>query len=205
MAGTKLCSPCLLEVMGKRVRVVGTVGTKMCDRSSQKLMFGGGLSLLQSLKGGTNESLESMVTLWDMGLQFYSKWALMQWTHSSTMTATKCKVCQYAASLWHLYCVLQELSALYWYFHTQQRMWTYAVTHHADCIRLLAGRAMNICHAVRSLSTVMQPHTAYNKHKELLRYGNLRKSIICCWCCPLDYYFWTSDTTLARSPILQQA
>jgi len=28
------------------------VGTKMCGGSSQKLMFGGALSLLQSLKGG---------------------------------------------------------------------------------------------------------------------------------------------------------
>ena len=38
-------------------------GTKMCDVSLQKLMFGGALSLLQSLKGGTNGTLESMVTL----------------------------------------------------------------------------------------------------------------------------------------------
>jgi len=28
VAGTKLCSPCLLEVMGKRVRVVGRVAGK---------------------------------------------------------------------------------------------------------------------------------------------------------------------------------
>jgi len=47
----------------------------------------------------------------------------------------------------------------------------------ADCIRLLAGRGMNICHEVWSLSTVMQPHTVYNKHIDLLQYftGNLRK------------------------------
>jgi len=39
------------------------VGTKMCGGSSQKLMFGGALSLLQSFKGGITGSLESMVTL----------------------------------------------------------------------------------------------------------------------------------------------
>jgi hypothetical protein len=38
-----------------------------------------------------------------------------------------------------------------------QGMWTFAVTHHGDCIRLLADRGMNICHEVWSLSTVMQP------------------------------------------------
>jgi len=88
------------------------VGTKMCDGSTQKLMFGGALSLLQSCKGGTNGPPESMVTLWDMGSHFYSKWALMQWTHPSSLTATKCKVFQYAGRLWHLYCVLQESLAV---------------------------------------------------------------------------------------------
>jgi len=39
------------------------VGRKMCDGSSQKLMFGGALAFLQSFKGGTNGSLESMVKL----------------------------------------------------------------------------------------------------------------------------------------------
>ena len=48
------------------------------------------------------------------------------------------------------------------------RMWTYAVTCCADCIRLLVGRGMNICHEVWSLNTVMQPHTVYNQHKEFL-------------------------------------
>ena len=70
------------------------VGTKMCDGSSQKLMFGGALALLQSFKRGTNGPPESMVTLWDMGSQVYSKWALIQWTHPSSLTATKCKVFQ---------------------------------------------------------------------------------------------------------------
>ena len=50
------------------------------------------------------------------------------------------------------------------------RMRIYAVTCRADCIRLLTGRGMNICHEVWSLSTVMQPHTVYNKHKELLQF-----------------------------------
>jgi hypothetical protein len=145
------------------------VGTKMCDGSSQKLMFGGALSLLQSFKRGTNGSLESMVTLWDMVSQFYWKWAVLHWTHPSSLTATKCKVFHYAGSLWHLYSVLQESSALYSYFETQQRMWTYAVTCCADCIRLLVGRGMNVCHEVWSLSTTIQPHTMYSKHKELLQ------------------------------------
>jgi len=43
------------------------------------------------------------------------------------------------------------------------------VTRHADCIRLLAGRGMKTCQELRSLSTVMQPHTQYSKHKELLQ------------------------------------
>jgi len=43
------------------------------------------------------------------------------------------------------------------------------MTCHADCIKLLAGRGMNICHEVWSLSAVMQPHTVYNKHKKLLQ------------------------------------
>jgi len=50
-----------------------------------------------------------------------------------------------------------------------QGMWTFAVTCRAECIRLLVGRDMNICHEVRSLSTSMQLHTVYSKHKELLQ------------------------------------
>jgi len=45
----------------------------------------------------------------------------------------------------------------------------YIQTHHAQCIRLLAGRCMNICAEEWSLSTVMEPHSVYNKHKELLQ------------------------------------
>jgi len=59
---------------------------------AQKLMFGGALSLLQSFKGGTNGTPESMVTLWDMGSQFYSKCALMHWTHPPSLRATKYSV-----------------------------------------------------------------------------------------------------------------
>ena len=46
----------------------------------------------------------------------------------------------------------------------------------ADSIRLLAGRGMNICHELSFLSTAMQPHTVYSKHKELLQsfYWNLK-------------------------------
>jgi len=43
------------------------------------------------------------------------------------------------------------------------------VTCHAEYIRLLAGRGMNICHEVLSLSPVMQPHTVYSKHNKLLQ------------------------------------
>jgi len=66
-------------------------------------MFAGALSLLQSFRGGANGFPESVVTLWDMVSQFYSKWAVMQWTHPSSLTATKCKVCQYARRICHLY------------------------------------------------------------------------------------------------------
>jgi len=89
------------------------VGTKIHNRSLQKLMFEGALSLLQSLKGGEYGFPECVVTLWDMVSPFYLKLALMQWTHPSSMRATKCKVCQYAWRQWHLYSVLQES----WYEH----------------------------------------------------------------------------------------
>jgi hypothetical protein len=49
------------------------VGTKMCEGSSQKLMFGGALSLLQPFKGLANRFPESLVTLWDMGSPFCLK------------------------------------------------------------------------------------------------------------------------------------
>ena len=98
------------------------VGTKILDGSSQKMIFRGALSFLQSFKGGTNGFSESIVTLWDMGSPFYSRWGLMQWTHPSSLRTTKCKVCQYAGRLWHLYSVLQELSALYSYFEIQKWM-----------------------------------------------------------------------------------
>ena len=153
------------------------MGTKICDGSSQKLMFGSALSLLQSFKGGTNGFPESVVMLWDMGSAFYSKWVVMQWTHPSSLRATKCKVCQYAGRLWHLYSMLQ-LSELYSYFEIQKWMWSYVVTFCADCIRLLADSGMNICNEVWSLSTVMQPHTVCNKHKELQQscYWNLKEN-----------------------------
>jgi len=48
-------------------------------------------------------------------------------------------------------------------------MWSCAVTCHADCIRLLAGRGKNICHEHSNL------HTVYNKHKEMQQSGNLKK------------------------------
>jgi hypothetical protein len=50
-------------------------------------------------------------------------------------------------------------------------MWTPAATHCDDCIKLLAGRGMNICQEEWSLSTVMQPLTVHNKHKELLQFS----------------------------------
>ena len=81
---------------------VCVVVTKIHDGSSRKLICGGAPSLPQSFKGGANGFSESMVTLWDMVSPFYLKWALMQWTHPSSLTATKCEVCQYAGRLWHL-------------------------------------------------------------------------------------------------------
>ena len=47
------------------------VGTKIHDGSSQKLMFGDALSLLQSFKGGASGFPESMVTLWDIFFFFF--------------------------------------------------------------------------------------------------------------------------------------
>jgi hypothetical protein len=43
------------------------VGTKIRDGSSQKLMLGGALSLLQSFKGGSDGFPESVVTMRDVG------------------------------------------------------------------------------------------------------------------------------------------
>ena len=80
------------------------------------------------------------------------------------------------------------------------------MTFRADCIRLLAAIGMNICLEVWRLSTVMQPHIVYNKHKELLQscYWKQRKFNIWRWPCPLDFYFSASDTALTRSSVLWQ-
>ena len=93
------------------------VGIKIRDGSSRKLMFRGALSHLQSFKGGANGFPESIVTLWDMVSPFYSKWALVQWTHPSSLRATKYKVCQYAWRLCHLQSVLQESSYKHMLWH----------------------------------------------------------------------------------------
>jgi len=53
--------PCTTEIQ----QSVSMVSTKMCEGSSQKLMLGGALSLLLSLKGVADRFPESMVTLWD--------------------------------------------------------------------------------------------------------------------------------------------
>jgi hypothetical protein len=95
------------------------VGTKKRDGSSQKFMFGGALSFLQSFKGA-NGFPEYVVTLWDMGSSFYLKWDVMQWAHPTSLAATKCKVCQYAGRLWHLYSVLQDSSELSSWFGNQK-------------------------------------------------------------------------------------
>jgi len=62
-----------------------------------------------------------------------------------------------------------NLRYIYIYIYIYQGMWTFAVIHHDDCIKLLAGRGIKICHEVWSLSTVMQLHTVYSKHKEFLQ------------------------------------
>ena len=68
---------------------------------------------------------------------------------------------------------------------------TCAVTCHADCIRLLAGRGMNICRKVWSLRTVIPIQcTTKTCCCSLETQG---KSNIWCWICPLDYYFWFLD------------
>ena len=131
-----------------------TTGIQQWGRS-QKLTFGGTLSLLQSFKGGTNGSPESIVTLWHIGSQFYWKWALIHCTHPPALTATKCKVCQCAGKLLNLYSMLQESSEMSSCFEIQKWMWTCAVTCCADCIRLLAGRGKNIWHQVWSLRTII--------------------------------------------------
>jgi len=126
------------------------------------------------------------VTLWDMDLPFYPQ---MQWTHPSSLAATKCKVCRYAGRLWHLYSVLQDSSELSSWFDIQKWMWTCAVTCCADCIRLLAGRGKNIWHQVWSFSTIIPIQYTTNTRSccSLETYG---KSIIWCWPCALNYYFW---------------
>ena len=151
---------------------VCTVGTKIRDGRHKNWCLEVCFHV-KSFKGGPNGFPESIVMLWDMGSQFYSKWALMQWIHPSSLRTTKCKGCQYAGRLWHLYSMLQESSALYSYFDIQKWIWIYAVKCCVDCIRLLAGRGMYICHKVWTLSTVMQPHTVYNENKDLLQ--------SCCW------------------------
>ena len=91
------------------------------------------------------EQMGSLNQWWcETGFTILSKWVLMQWTLPSSLRATKCKVCQFVGRLWHLYSVLRELAALYSYYDIQKQMWTYAVTCNAECIRLLAGRGMNM-------------------------------------------------------------
>ena len=78
-------------------------------------------------------------------------------------------------------------------FEIQPQMWTSAVTPCVDCIRLLAGRCMNICHEVWSFSTVMQPHTLYTKHKELLQswYWELKENATySAHCAHWNVIFW---------------
>jgi hypothetical protein len=67
-------------------------------------------------------------------------------------------------------------------------IWTCAVTCHADCIRLLAGRGMNICHKVWSLSTVIPIHCTTNT-RSCCSLETQEKSNIWCWPCPLDFIF----------------
>jgi hypothetical protein len=96
---------------------------------------------------------------------------------------------------------------MYSYFKMQKQMWTYAVTCHADWIRLLAGRGMNICHEIWSLSTVIQPHTVYNKQKELLQscYWKLKKkSNIWSWPCSLDQWHNTCEVTNSTARRIQE-
>ena len=122
------------------------------------------------------------------------------------MSRSQQTYCQYVARLWHLYFVLPESSTLISSFEIQQRMWTH-VTLRDDCIRLSAGREMNICHKVWSLSTVMHPLTVYDKHKELLKSS--------CWELKENTTYITdpahltmnsgaNEGTLGRSPMLQQ-
>jgi hypothetical protein len=96
------------------------VGTKKYDGSSQKFWYGGALSLLQSFKGGANRFSESMLTSCDKGSPFYSKLSVMQWTHPSSLRATKCKVCQYVERLWLLCFMLQNSSEMYSHFEIQK-------------------------------------------------------------------------------------
>jgi hypothetical protein len=55
----------------------------------------------------------------------------------------------------------------------QRWMWKYDLTSRADCIRLLAGRGMNICHQVWSLRTVIPIKCKTNT--KLPQSGNLSK------------------------------
>ena len=104
---------CLCVCVYVRARMVGT---NVYDGNSQKLMFGSAVWLLWSFNGWANTLPASLVTLLGMDSPFYSKWATIQWTHPSSVWATKCNVCQYAGKLWHLYSRLQKSSAFYSYF-----------------------------------------------------------------------------------------
>jgi len=48
------------------------------------------------------------------------------------------------------------------------------------------------------------PRTVYNEHKELLQSGTIRKIQHMVLTLPIGALFWAIDTTLAKSPILQQ-
>ena len=167
------------------------VGTKINDGSSRKLMFGGALSLLQSFKAR-------------------SKW--VPWIHGDivrhgftillemSFNAVDTSIVIESHKMWSVPVCLKAVSSVICAAGVIMR--TYTMTCHADCIRLLVGRDMNICHKVWSLRTVIPIQCTTNTSCCSLE--TQVKSIIWWWPCPLDYYFWSSDTTLARSPILQQ-
>jgi hypothetical protein len=78
---------------------------------------------------------------------------------------------------------------------------TCAVTCHVECIRLLAGTGMNICHNVSMRIVIPIECTTNTCCCSLETRGKFN---IWCWICPFYYHFWTCDTTFSRSPILQQ-
>ena len=164
-------------------------------RKFTKLMFGGALSLLHSFKGGTNGFPDSVVTFGTWVHQFTQNelqcngHIQLHWKPQNVKSASIPEGC----GMCILCCRIRQNCI-------------HSLRSQSECEHMLwrAGRGMNICHEVWSLNTVIPIQYTTNTRSCCSRetYG-ISNILVRCWPCLLDYYFWASDTTAARTPNLK--